>query len=189
MTVVSTDPNDDEITVSGVELMSFDADGDGNIDDLENDNALLFSFDPTQDFEVAGGGWDNDDTTTAGSGDGPGTGDDNAVRVEVDADDSDIVDANSVSIDSDPDTTDGDDIDVNSGTDGASPVAVANSFRTGDNFSGGFFDTFSETDGTVGDDNDNNVFYGVFLRAPDQRRRRPLPRLLGRGRVRPLPGR
>jgi len=162
MTAASADPDDDEITVTSVELMSFDADGDGNIDDLENDNALLFNFDPTQDFEVAGGGWDNDDTTTAGSGDAPGTGDDNAVQIEVDADDSDIADANSVSIDSDPDTDDSDDIDVNSGTDNASPVAVSNSYRTGDNFNGGSFDTFVETDGNVGDDNDNNVFYGVF---------------------------
>lgn len=153
-TVASAMAEDDEIDITGVELISFDADDDGNISDLETNNALCFSFDPAQDFEVAGGGWDNDDTTTAGTGDGPGTGDDGAVAVDVVADDSDIVDANDVAADAD--------ISANSTVDAAAPVAINSSYRSGDNFNGGFFDTFVETDGNVGDDDDNNVFYGVF---------------------------
>lgn len=161
-TVASADPADDEIAVTSIEVVSFDADDDGMISDLETNNAIRANFDPAQDFEVAGGGWDNDDTTTAGTGDGPGTGDDNAVQGEIDADMSDITDANGVSIDSDTEVADSDDIDEDSQTDGAAPVAVTSLFKSGDNFNGGFFESFVETDGGVGDDDDNNVFYGVF---------------------------
>ncbi len=165
-TVASMDVADDDITVTDITVMSFDEDGDGEISDLETDNALCVSFDPTQDFEVAGGGWDNDDTTTAGTGDGPGTGDDGAVNVTVDADSSDIADANGVSLDTDADVDDTDDIDEDSDGDAAAPVALNTSFRSGDNFIG-FLDSFVETDGNVGDDDDNNVFYGVFSEALD----------------------
>jgi len=166
-TVASDDADDDVIDITGVELMSFDADGDGEISDLETDNAICVSFDPTQDFGVVGGGWDNDDETTAGTGDGPGTGDDGAINVTVDADDSDIEDANGVGIDTDADTDDTDDIDEDSDGDFAAPVAINSSYRSGDNFIGGDFDTFVETDGNVGDDDDNNVFYAVFSEALD----------------------
>ncbi len=166
-TVASDDADDDIIDITGVELMSFDADQDGEISDLETNNAICLSFDPTQDFGVVGGGWDNDDETTAGTGDGPGTGDDGAVNVTVDADDSDIEDANGVGIDTDPDTDDSDDIDEDTTNDFAAPVAINSSYRSGDNFNGADFDTFVETDGNVGDDDDNNVFYAVFSEALD----------------------
>jgi len=164
MTTASMMADDDEIDITGVTLDSFDADNDGTISDLEMNNALCVSFDPAQDFEEAGGGWDNDTDTDAGTGDGPGSGDLSAVQGEIDADDSDITDANMVSIDSDADADDTDDIDETTDTDAANPVIVGmtNSYRTGDNFSGGNLDTFVETDGNVGDDDDNNVFYGIF---------------------------
>jgi len=162
MTAASMMADDDEIEVTSIEIISFDEDGDGTISDLETDNAIRAKYDPAQDFGVAGGGWDLDDTTSSPEMDGPGTGDDNAVRGQIDADNSDIVDANDVSIDSDPDTADTDDIDQNTATDAATPVAVASTYKSGDNFSGGFFELFEETDGNVGDDADNNVWQGVF---------------------------
>ncbi len=166
-TVASADADDDEIDVTGITIDSFDSDDDGMIGDLETNNALCIAFDPTQDFEVADGGWDLDADTTAGTDDGPGTGDDGAVNVTVDADDSDIADANGVSIDTDEDADDTDDIDVDSDNDAAAPVAISSSYRSGDNFNGNNQDTFVETDGNTGDDDDNNVFYAIFSEALD----------------------
>ena len=165
MTAASAMAADDEIDVTDLTIESFDVDGNGTIDDLEMNNAICLTFDPAQDFEVAGGGWDNDDTTTAGTGDAPGTGDDGAVQADVDADLNTITDANGVGIDTDADTDDSDDIhgEHRHRRRGAGDRRLDQLLpHRRQLLHGGFLDTFVETDGNVGDDDNNNVFYGIF---------------------------